>query len=187
MLRVLLAVMIMVLLAPSAQAEAQEWQRLNLVDLTRPSPENRVLREFWASEIALNDRFFAEVVKSPPPEGSSATAFALAASYEVQGGDMLVTTLLTGQGCNTGANDAASGATYAECPLRTAFRRTGGSSFVVLESVVGCYLDVDADEPDPTKRNRTGVFFSRKGDRIEIAGVDGGKRLPACDRLMRGR
>lgn len=173
--------------ALAGPAGAQEWQRLEQSDLTVPTDQNRVLRQFWASEIALNDRFFAEVVKAPPAPGRSAPAFALSATFEVQGGDILVSTLLTGQGCNTGANDAASGATFAECPLRTAFRRTGDASFVVLESVTGCYMEVDADEPDKGKRNRTGVFMVRRGEKVEVVGVDGGKRLPACDRLMRAR
>lgn len=171
----------------ASPALSQEWVRLDDVDLTTPTASNADLRRIWAAEIARNDRFFVEVVKSPPAPGRSAPAFAASRRIVTPDGDLIVSSLLTGAGCDTGANDAESGATFARCPVRTAFRSVGVKDFLVLETRMGCYIEVDSDERDPKKRERTGVFAIRRGETVEVAAADGGKRLQQCDLVMKGR
>lgn len=175
-------------LLAGSPASAQDWFRLDDVNLTEPSASNAALRRLWAVEIARNDKFFKDVVLSPPDPGKSAPAFAASKAVPVPGGTLLLSVLLTAAGCETGSNDFRSESNVARCPARTAFLAAGSSEPVAISTLMGCYVAVNPDDPRASEKMvKTGVFAIRRNGSVEFATAENGVRVTECDLTLKGR
>jgi hypothetical protein len=156
-------------LAPAPSRAGDDWQRMVVADLSRPSVVGRYLEGIW------HDRLAAQ-----PPGTARAGAAVQYAVYPL-GTDTLVVSVLSDASCRPAATPDAL---HAVCPGRVSVLAPAGPRSVDVDGA--CFMQVDGVWTPGVDPARNGVWADFDAERrvATIVAVRDGAAIPGCSRTV---
>lgn len=155
-------------LAPSAARAADDWQRMVVADLSRPSVVGRYLEGIWHDRLA-----------APVPAGAPAPAVQYAV-YPL-GADTLVVSVLADASCRPPGTPEAL---HAICPGRVSVLAPAGPRSVDVDGA--CFMQVDGSWTPGVDPARNGAWADFDPERrvATLVAVRDGVAIPGCSRTV---